>query len=1207
MSRRPIFLAVLLALSVGGAFAQTLTLSSSPNPSLFGNPVVMTAVRNQPPPAGFALQVTFFADGVPIPNGVADMNPTTGVATFSFSGLTIGTHQLQAASNEESTVNTSSNIVNQAVLIPTNTTLTVSPNPATTCDLVTLSATVAATLPPSGFTAPPRALTGVVTFMDGNLALGSAQVDGTGRASITVGPLSVGGHFIAASYGGDTLYGPSAAAPTTLIVNPGTTSSISLSFSINPAVFGQTVTATATVTPSNAPGTVQFLDGSVSLGSAQLTNGTATLTLQNLAVGAHSITARYGGASTQAGCIGSSSVTATLTVNRAPSTTVLACSPNPAAPNQPLTMNATVSPTGVTGSVTFRDGNTTISTSQLSAGRASATIPNLSPGNHTLFGDYSGDANYLPSTGSCNATAQSQSTTRLTSSANPSTPGQSVTLTATVTPSSATGNVTFRDAGATIGTASLISGVAIFSTSALALGQHSLTAVYSGDSADVGSTSNTVSQLVANPPPPPTDVFLTVTPNPADFGQSVTMLAAVNPSSATGTVTFLDGSTTLGPAPVANGVATFTTAALAVGAHSIRATYSGDSSNNPADSNIVTLTINRRTVTLALTAGPSPVTAGQAVTLTAKVSLSAGVTGSVTFTDNGTPLGTAAVNAGTASISTSGLAPGTHALAAMYGGDANNNPATSNTVNVKVLATTTLSLSASPTQTTPSQSVTLTATVAPGAATGAVTFNDGGNALGTANLSGGSASISVTLPVGTHNITATYAGDTAFAGSTSNSVTVSVGLIVTITTLGSSPNPSAVGQTVTLTATTTIAGPLNPGSIPTGSVTFSEGATTLGSANLNGGVATFTISSLSVGSHSITATYGGDNAFATSTSSAVTQVVNNNPLRITAPPATLPDATVGQAYSQQITATGGTPPYTFSSSDTSNGFAVSSGGLISGTPQNAGSFNITVQVRDSSTPQQTTSQVFNVTANFPALPPITINVTTQPVTVTDQPVLQFQLGQAYPLALTGVVTLSFTGNASNLPANYDITQNTAVKFANGQITTTVNIPANSTAAIALPGISIGHVAGTITARLTSLVNSATNQPIALPSQTIAGQVIVPRLAPAITAGSVKIQNVSSTGLEVFLDATSTTRELVSANITFTAASGSQLTGTTTFNNIPLTTSANTFFAGAQGVSSGGDFSLVIPFSFTGDTNAIGSVSVTLTNSVGTSPAVSGGR
>jgi len=93
----------------------------------------------------------------------------------------------------------------------------------------------------------------------------------------------------------------------------------------------------------------------------------------------------------------------------------------------------------------------------------------------------------------------------------------------------------------------------------------------------------------------------------------------------------------------------------------------------------------------------------------------------------------------------------------------------------------------------------------------------------------------------------------------------------TSTTVVSSLNPSTFGQSVTFTATVTHSG----SGTPTGTVTFFNGKNVIGSAPLSSnGTASITTSSLSVGSHSITAFYGGDSNFASSTSPALTQTVN---------------------------------------------------------------------------------------------------------------------------------------------------------------------------------------------------------------------------------------------------------------------------------------------------------------------------------------------
>ena len=143
---------------------------------------------------------------------------------------------------------------------------------------------------------------------------------------------------------------------------------------------------------------------------------------------------------------------------------------------------------------------------------------------------------------------QSSTQTTLTSSANPSTFGQLVTFTATVSSlgGTPTGPVTFVDGATTLGTGTLnSSGVATFSTSSLSVASHSITAVYGDNGNYLSSTSSAISQVVNQAS---TSTSLTSSANPATFGQSVTFTATVASAGGTptGTVTFMDGATTLG-------------------------------------------------------------------------------------------------------------------------------------------------------------------------------------------------------------------------------------------------------------------------------------------------------------------------------------------------------------------------------------------------------------------------------------------------------------------------------------------------------------------------------------------------------------------------------------------------------------------------------------------------------------------------------------
>src|SRR5206468_221250 len=295
---------------------------------------------------------------------------------------------------------------------------------------------------------------------------------------------------------------------------------------------------------------------------------------------------------------------------RPATTTTLTSSLNPSIAGQAVTLTATVAPvapaTGVpAGDVTFMDGTTAIGTATLNAtGGASIAVSTLANGNHSLTAVYGGAGNFLASTSAAvTQVVDAETTTTLTTTPNPSTVGQAVTLTARVVPVAPatgvpTGVVTFRDGATTIGTATLgATGSASIIVSTLALGNHSLTAVYGGSANFQTSTSAVVTQVV-NAVNAATTTTLTATPNPSRFGQGVTLTATVVPvAPATGVpagvVTFRDGLTTIGTATLgANGSASIVVSTLAAGSHSLTAAYGGSANFLASTSAAVTQVVN---------------------------------------------------------------------------------------------------------------------------------------------------------------------------------------------------------------------------------------------------------------------------------------------------------------------------------------------------------------------------------------------------------------------------------------------------------------------------------------------------------------------------------------------------------------------------------------------------------------------------------------
>ena len=501
----------------------------------------------------------------------------------------------------------------------------------------------------------------------------------------------------------------------TFKVGGGTPSSTSLITSKNPAFVGDSVTFTASVTGSaGAPtGSVDFLDGGNVISACRavaLSSGTAACTVTTLTVGTHSITARYSGNATYDP---STSSAITETVNPVPvdPTLALTSSANPSTSGQAVTFTLAISgPNGTaTGTVNFLDGATAIGGCSAVAvggtGSATCTTSTLALGTHSITAQYSGDAKYHAGTSNAlsqQVNAKATTTTALASSLNPSTSGQSVTLTASVTASSGTptGTVDFLDGGAAITSCtgvSLASGSASCVLSTLAVGTHSLTARYSGSVSYLASTSSTLSQTV-NPQPGDVTMSLTSTPNPSTAGSNVTFNVTLSGASGavTGSVTFNDGSSAIAgctSVAISSGAASCATSALAAGSHTVTASYSGSTSYNAGTSAPMNQVVNPAPVnaTIALTSSLNPSNTGDAVTFTATVSGGAGTpTGTVTFNDGSNAVSgcssLALSGSGTATCATSTLSAGTHSITAAYSGSASYNAGTSSALSQVVNA-----------------------------------------------------------------------------------------------------------------------------------------------------------------------------------------------------------------------------------------------------------------------------------------------------------------------------------------------------------------------------------------------------------------------------------------------------------------------------------------------------------------------------------------
>src|SRR5580698_10422484 len=802
---------------------------------------------------------------------------------------------------------------------------------------------------------------------------------------------------------------------------------------------GQAVTFTATVTnggTSGTPtGTVTFSDtvstvvsGSLntttnSLGSASLNaSGVATLSSVTLSTGNHFITANYAGNGTfPAGSGGMVQV-----VHGSASTTSVTATPNPSNAGQSVAFNVTVAsvPTGgatPTGQVTLTQGSTVLTQLTLSNGLASFATSALPAGSTTITASYAGDSSYSASTGNVTAVVQSPTGTSLTSSSNPASQGQSVTFTATVTSSGGTpvGSVTFTDGATTLASnVTVVNGVATFSTSSLATGGHTIGASFTGSTGwqnSSGSLTETINQTSFA-----TSTTVASTPNPSNSGQSVTFTATVTSTSGTpsGSVTFAEGSTVLASAVAVNtsGQAAFSTSTLAVGSHTITASFTGTGGFGSSSGTAAPQVVNGVASSFpgisydawvdfeGLTPGSAPTTAGLAASThgaagTWAVSNSSGSLSAITAGQD--TLTGAPGNKGLQYNSTVGdppdhvqwAFPSTHTQVSvgMYyctsnetssafayaegphflGFDSNSFgdlwrlsdernavdnsreirisptgpanavmiPVTDSTcywltmrvvkganvdfsiydtklnliqhvttpetfgqnidsiwlgsnlangnsqtfynfhmddlivdytnANFPLLPATspanpTVAIASSLNPAATGQSVTFTDTVTP-SATGTASFSDGSTVLasGVAVTNGQATFTTSTLAVGSHTISTTFTPTSGTPSTATLTQSVTTPTSSSSTSVTSSLNPSTFGQSVTFTATVN-----SSGATPTGTVTFTDGATTLASGvAVASGKATFTTTSLAVATHTISAAFTGTGGFSNSSGS----------------------------------------------------------------------------------------------------------------------------------------------------------------------------------------------------------------------------------------------------------------------------------------------------------------------------------------------------
>jgi hypothetical protein len=454
------------------------------------------------------------------------------------------------------------------------------------------------------------------------------------------------------------------------------TATVVLAASPSPVAAGQTVTLTASVTPtatyaSVPTGTIEFQDGGNVLGTVVTldSTGKATYTSTTLTPGTHSLTAVYSGDNTYPAGNASQS----LAVNGL--TATVKVTPSPASITTAMSLSVTVAVTGSgatpTGTVTLSGGGYNSSAATLTGGSATIVIPanSLSAGSDTLTVSYSGDANYSQATGTSSVTVTAPATPAITVTPASNSIDAAASLSVTVTVGGSggvtpTGTVTLTGGGYTSAAAALVNGsvTIVIPANSLALGNDTLTASYSGDSNYSSATGSTPSSSQVTVTPAPIAPTVTVVPASATANTGATLSVPITVTGSgvtpTGTVTLSSGGYTSSAATLVNGSYTFTipSNSLSAGADTLTAKYSGDSVYLAASAT-ASVTVTQSAYSLAATT-PTAVTAGSPATSTVTVSTTTAYAGTVVLACALTASPAAATNLPTCAVTTPSITLG---------------------------------------------------------------------------------------------------------------------------------------------------------------------------------------------------------------------------------------------------------------------------------------------------------------------------------------------------------------------------------------------------------------------------------------------------------------------------------------------------------------------------------------------------------------------
>ncbi|MGX1768591.1 Ig-like domain repeat protein [Dietzia sp. NPDC055343] len=563
---------------------------------------------------------------------------------------------------------------------------------------------------------------------------------------------------------------------------------------------GDSVRATATVSPAGAAGAVEFSNGETTVSAPVNAEGIAVADIDATTTGPMEITATFlpGDTGRYSGSRDSLSVTV---LDKITTSVSVSSGSGPARVDEPTTLTATVTPAAAAGTVEFTvDGQT--HTADVSGGVATVAHTFTTAGEHAVeaaFAPTNADR-YESSTGQGTVTVKSEATTTdLTLDPIQVTAGGTIQATAAITPAEAEGQVRF-EYGDQIRTVDVENGSATAEFDAATAGTDTVTATFVPANPDRYTSSTDRKTVTVDAEATTTEV--TVETGPIRVDEPTTLTATVTPAAAAGTVEFTIGEQTH-TATVTNGIATVEHTFTTAGGHTVAAEFTpADAGRHSGSTGQTTVSVESEATATDLSLDPIQVTAGGTIRATAAIT-PAEAEGQVRF-EYGDQTRTIDVANGSATAEFTAATAGTGTVTATFvpaNPDRYTGSSDSKNIefNAEAIAT---ELSIDPAAVTVGETVTATATITPAGAAGTVEFAYDGQTT-TVQVANGTATAEFEATT-TDAITATFVpADTGRYSGSSDTATFTVNAEATATDLTLDPIQVTAGGTIQATAAVT--------------------------------------------------------------------------------------------------------------------------------------------------------------------------------------------------------------------------------------------------------------------------------------------------------------------------------------------------------------------------------------------------------------------